>query len=256
MRHVLPVRIDATWFALDALDVEEILTPPSCVPLPAAPPRVVGVLRWRERALAVIDIGDGAEGLAPGAVRSRVVVVRPSAGGEAIALPVSAVREVREASAADPQVFDVAALLHALGADAVGDPPVQPLRSGSSGGAVHLVVISGSAFDCAMMVDVVRSIGSPRDWADAEPLDLKAIVQAPPGRAGQEERILVIDAAGAGRRVALRVGGEISFRELEASRLLPLPAVFQAPAAHLVDRVAFFDGQRPLLLLNPAVLGP
>jgi hypothetical protein len=57
----------------------------------------------------------------------------------------------------------------------------------------------------------------------------------------------------AGRELALRVAAAVSFRQVESSQLLPLPAILRGRAARdLVDRIAFLDDQPPLLLLNPA----
>jgi len=257
MRYLLPIRIDSAWFGFDALDVEEILTVSSCVSLPAAGQGVVGVLRWRGQALAVVDIGSGAATLAPGTMRSRVVVVRV-AGGGTIAVPVTAVQEVRERSAADPPMIDVPALLRAVaGHEAPGARPREQelfhtdAPPGRPGGEVNLVTISSERVDYALLTDAVRSIVSPRDWTGPEPFDFAEIAHAPRAGGAPQERLVVVSAAG--RELVLRVAGAVSFRQLEASQLLPLPPLARGRASgDLVDRIAFLDDQPPLLLLNPA----
>jgi len=257
VRHLLPVRIDSAWFGFDALDVEEILTVSSCVSLPVAGQAAVGVLRWRGQALAVVDIGSGAATLAPRTMRSRVVVVRV-AGGGTIAVPVTAVQEVRERSGADPPMIDVPAVLGAIaGHEALGARTREQggfhteAAPGRPGGDVNLVTISSEGFDYALLTDVVRAIVSPRDWTGPEPFDFAEIAHNPRPRGAARERLVVVSAAG--RELALRVAGAVAFRQLEASQLLPLPRLSRGRASEdLFDRIAFLDDQPPLLLLNPA----
>jgi hypothetical protein len=162
---------------------------------------------------------------------------------------------VREASDGDVPAVDVAALLEAITRSGSESPRAAEDRPGA--GAANLVVLPGADVDYAVVVDVVRAITSPRDWAGAKPLDLAAIVRAPAAGvtgATPRERLVVVRAAD--REVALHVGGAVSFREVEAARLLPLPPMLGGRLSDLVERVAFFDDQRPLLLLNPAALAP
>jgi chemotaxis signal transduction protein len=256
MRHLLPVRIDSAWFGFDALDVEEILTVSSCVSLPVAGQGAVGVLRWRGQAVAVVDIGSGAATPSPGTMRSRVVVVRVAGGP--IAVQVTAVQEVRERSDADPPMIDIPAVLRAI---AGHEAPAAHTRDreafhadappGRPGGDVNLVTISSEGFDYALLTDVVRAIVSPRDWTGPEPFDFAEIARVPRPGATAQERLVVVSAAG--RELVLRVAGAVSFRQLEASQLLPLPPLSRGRASgDLFDRIAFFDDQPPLLLLNPA----
>jgi hypothetical protein len=118
---------------------------------------------------------------------------------------------------------------------------------------VNLVTISGARVDYAMLPDIVRAIVSPRDWTGNEPVDFEEIVRAPRSRTPPQGRVVVLSVAG--RELALRVAGGISFRQLDASQLLPLPALLRGRASRdLVERVAFVDDQPPLLLLNPSAL--
>src|SRR5689334_18902939 len=99
-RHVLPIQIDATWFVLDALCVEEIVPARSWVPIPGARADTPGVMPWRGKAVTVLDLATLSEELvrlAPYAMRTRVVVLH--AAGETVAAPVHAVREVRDVPA-------------------------------------------------------------------------------------------------------------------------------------------------------------
>src|SRR5262249_48330978 len=134
-----------------------------------------------------------------------------------------------------------------------GRAPLEQDRAAlPSNTTANLLVIPGADVDYAMVVDVVRAIASPRYWGGAAPLDLASIGRAPAVGATSRERIVVVRAAD--RELALLVGGAVSFRELEASRLLPLPPLLGGRPSDLVERVAFFDDQRPLLLLNPVAL--
>ena len=93
----VPVQIGTVWLALDAAWVREVLGERPWVPLPGASPALPGVIAWRGRAIAVVDIG-ALTGLAnplhPGRVRHRVVVAQFDP--YTLALPVEAVREVME----------------------------------------------------------------------------------------------------------------------------------------------------------------
>jgi purine-binding chemotaxis protein CheW len=103
--HVLPVRIDDVWIALEAAAVEEVLGATHWVPLPGAIPAVPGVIPWRGQAIAVVDIAllvGIAAPLAGGEVRPRALVAQSD--GMRFAMPVDAVREVHhvEAEAVGP----------------------------------------------------------------------------------------------------------------------------------------------------------
>jgi len=67
------------------------------VVLPFAAPRTPGVLSWRGRAVAVLDLGEllpGGEPLRAGTTRARTLVVE--AATCTLAIPVDVVREVHE----------------------------------------------------------------------------------------------------------------------------------------------------------------
>ena len=97
---LLPVEIRGRWLVLEALSVQEILGQRAWVPVPGAPQNVPGVLAWRGRAIAVLDLGaitTVAEPLTPGEQRPRAVVA--AAGTTTVAILVDAAREVREVGA-------------------------------------------------------------------------------------------------------------------------------------------------------------
>ena len=100
MPTLLPVRPREAWLAFDAVPVREITGPSDWLPIPGSPARLPGVLAWRGRAVAVLDlcvaIGDGAAPLSPGTVRHRTLIVGLSHG--TLAIPVDAVREVESVS--------------------------------------------------------------------------------------------------------------------------------------------------------------
>jgi chemotaxis signal transduction protein len=92
---LLPIQLGEIWLAVEAAAVEEILGMRDWIPIPGAIPTLPGVAAWRGRAVAVLDLG-ALEGigdpLESGRVRRRTVLVE--VGGNALAVPVDAVREV------------------------------------------------------------------------------------------------------------------------------------------------------------------
>jgi chemotaxis signal transduction protein len=97
MRAIIPAMAGSTWFGLDALSVQEVMGARSWVPLPHAAPETPGVLAWRGRAVAVLDVGyflAGSNPLDANSPSARILVV--TAGACTVAIPVDAVREVHE----------------------------------------------------------------------------------------------------------------------------------------------------------------
>lgn len=95
-RSLLPLQVAGAWIAVDARRVVEILGPSAITVIPGTPRIVPGVVAFRGRAIAVIDVASlvgSAEG-ARGEPRARTVVVEM--GASTIALPADAVREVIE----------------------------------------------------------------------------------------------------------------------------------------------------------------
>jgi chemotaxis signal transduction protein len=154
MRHLLPVQVQSVSIAIDADRVEEILGERPWVLLPGARPEIPGVVSWRGRAVGLFDFAAITDGLAPldeNTPRARTVIVQ--AGASALAIPVDAVREVREVSSDAFQapritsqkfsfaeveldgvvmpVFDVAAFVQSIeSADAAALPSEAPLLGG------------------------------------------------------------------------------------------------------------------------------
>jgi chemotaxis signal transduction protein len=56
MQHLIPFRHRKQWYAVDASLVEQILGAQSWMPVPGAPPLFPGVMAWRGRATAVLDL--------------------------------------------------------------------------------------------------------------------------------------------------------------------------------------------------------
>jgi chemotaxis signal transduction protein len=95
--HLLPLQIQSICIAIDASQVQEILGERPWVLLPGARAELPGVVSWRGRAVALFDFAAVTEGLAPldeNAPRPRTVIVGLRSG--TLAIPVDAVREVRE----------------------------------------------------------------------------------------------------------------------------------------------------------------
>jgi chemotaxis signal transduction protein len=154
MRHLLPVQVQSVSIAIDAERVQEILGERAWVPLPGARPEIPGVVSWRGRAVGILDFAAITDGLLPldeTAPRARTVIVH--AGSSALAIPVDAVREVREVASdalMPPQitsqrfssaeieldgvvmpVFDIAAFVQSIeSADAAALPREAPLLGG------------------------------------------------------------------------------------------------------------------------------
>lgn len=102
VRHLLPLCVGGAWLVVDAREVVEIVGASPIVGIPGTPPGVPGVVAFRGRAVAVLDLGavrGVAAPLAPGGSRARTVLVQR--GASLLALPADAVREVLEVPAAE-----------------------------------------------------------------------------------------------------------------------------------------------------------
>lgn len=97
MSHLLPLQVQSICIAIDARQVQEIMGQRSTVFLPGARSEIPGVVSWRGRAVGVFDFAAVTDGLTPlgeGPPRVRTLVVQ--VGANTLAVPVDAVREVRE----------------------------------------------------------------------------------------------------------------------------------------------------------------
>lgn len=96
-RSFIPAKVGPVWIVVDARAVQEITGPERWVPIPHTSELVPGVLAWRGRAVAVVDLSVLAqvgEPLKLGVTRPRTLLVQ--AGGCTLAMPVDGVREVQE----------------------------------------------------------------------------------------------------------------------------------------------------------------
>lgn len=98
-RPVLPLQLGDVWIAIDPTLVQEMLGARSWVRVPGAMPQLPGVLSWRSRAIAVLELGDllGLGGRASG-TPARTVVARVA--DCTFAFFVDTAREVRTIDAA------------------------------------------------------------------------------------------------------------------------------------------------------------
>ncbi|HEY1585185.1 MAG TPA: chemotaxis protein CheW [Polyangia bacterium] len=92
----VPAKVHDAWFVVPANSVQEILGEQRWVPIVGAPAEMPGVIAWRGRAVAVVDLGPlgGTAAMAAGEGRRRTVIV--NVDDTALALPVEGVREVQE----------------------------------------------------------------------------------------------------------------------------------------------------------------
>ncbi len=97
---VLAVALGSRWVAVRAAHVREVLGRAAVVPIPGGREGLVGVMAWRGRAVAVLDLGPavGEVGLADARGRTLVLEV----GSDTIAVPVDRVREARAPDASKP----------------------------------------------------------------------------------------------------------------------------------------------------------
>ena len=96
-KAVMAFRISGTWLAVDALRVWEVLGPESWIPIPGASASAPGVLGWRGKAVAVVDLGAvvlGVGALQPGETAPRTLIAEAS--DCSLAIPAQEVREVQE----------------------------------------------------------------------------------------------------------------------------------------------------------------
>lgn len=97
---VMPVQLSTVWVAVRAAHLQEVRGSQPWVTLPGAPPHLPGVVPWRGRAIAVLDLG-GLLGVSPPAqpndARARMLIAQVDA--TAFAIPVDTVREVHTTAA-------------------------------------------------------------------------------------------------------------------------------------------------------------
>jgi chemotaxis signal transduction protein len=139
---LLPIQVSGRWLVLDALAVQEILGQRPWVPVPGAPVNVPGVLAWRGRAIAVLDLGavtEVAQPLAPGDQRPRAVVVK--IGETTVALLADAAREVQQ-----------------VAADRVRPPHAARLRFAS--GEVEFDGVPMPVLDLGGILEAIAGVGS------------------------------------------------------------------------------------------------
>jgi len=96
---VMPIQLSTVWVAVGAEHLLEVRGALPWVVLPGAPPHLPGVVPWRGRAIAVLDLGS-LLGVAPPVQASepRLRTVIAQIDATAFAIPVTMVREVHELS--------------------------------------------------------------------------------------------------------------------------------------------------------------
>ena len=105
--EIMPIRVHGVWIALQASVVQEVVGRQRFIAVPNASPAIPGVLPWRGRAIALVDLArvtglsEGAGGETGDEPAARHVVI--SAGDCTLALPVEAVREVQSVSESSVQ---------------------------------------------------------------------------------------------------------------------------------------------------------
>jgi chemotaxis signal transduction protein len=97
---LLPAQLTDAWVAFPAEVVQEIVGEHPWISIPSAPPEVPGVLAWRGRAIAVLDLGLLSGISAPlqrGELRRRTMVIQVESC--TFAISVDEVREVQQVAA-------------------------------------------------------------------------------------------------------------------------------------------------------------
>jgi chemotaxis signal transduction protein len=115
-RKLIPARIDETWLTFDADLVQEITAGRAWMPVPRASALVPGVVAWRGRAVAVLDLAALAEAgpgrrEARGQPRHRTVIAESS--DCFLAMPVDVVHEVQDVDLARVRAREASAFPHA-----------------------------------------------------------------------------------------------------------------------------------------------
>lgn len=108
-RDLLPLKLDEVWVAVEARYVREILGPRPWVPIPGASDKLPGVLAWKGRAVAVVDLGALTGYCAPlGLEGHRERTVMLEVGPVTFAVLANAVREVHTVSDQDVRTAHLA----------------------------------------------------------------------------------------------------------------------------------------------------
>ncbi len=113
MRNLVLFRIHNVWFAVDAAVVEQILGQQPWTPIPTLPPQWPGVMAFRGKAVAVLDLLPAFPKTSVAREeerRHRTVIAR--VGDNTVAIPVHEVREVQSVEAS--QVVNSHASTHPL----------------------------------------------------------------------------------------------------------------------------------------------
>jgi chemotaxis signal transduction protein len=114
-RSFIPIKIGHLWLALEAHLVQEIVGARPWVPVPHSSALVPGVLAWRSRAVAVVDLSvlaSAGEPLRPGVERPRTLVA--SSRDCMLAMPVDVVREVQDIEHSRIRAPHVTSLAHSV----------------------------------------------------------------------------------------------------------------------------------------------
>ncbi|MBE1297642.1 MAG: hypothetical protein GJ678_15710 [Rhodobacteraceae bacterium] len=113
-------------FAVDVRSVREVLVVCEMLPLPKAPPDVVGVIDLRQQGIAIVDLASRLGMTAEPAEDARIVVFEVGDGSEAVSIGVIADQVLRVREVADEDVEPVAQ----VGADWQGEGVTGMIRSG------------------------------------------------------------------------------------------------------------------------------
>jgi chemotaxis signal transduction protein len=110
---VVPLKLRDVWLVVPASSVQEILGEQRWVPIAGAPVEMPGVIAWRGRAVALLDLGPltGGAPLAAGESRRRTVIIQKD--DCTLALLVESVREVQEVAEEDVRSAHLTRLRHA-----------------------------------------------------------------------------------------------------------------------------------------------
>jgi hypothetical protein len=100
---------------------------------------------------------------------------------------------------------------------------------------------------------IVQAIVADREWEGREPFDMTAALGIPVRRDGSPHPVLLVGTRE--KPAPIRALGAVILRQIDVAAVWPLPALVRSPfKRQAVAAVAFFEGELPLVVLDPLAL--